>query len=113
MRILTLCYEYPPIGGGGGVVCRGAAHGLVRAGHTVDVVTSRASGLPAHEIDAGVGVHRVPCVRPHPHFTTAPQMATALPGLHARARALHRANPYDVCHCHFVIPSGIAAYALL
>ena len=85
----------------------------MRAGHTVDVVTSRASGLPAHEIDAGVGVHRVPCVRPHPHFTTAPQMATALPGLHARARALHRANPYDVCHCHFVIPSGIAAYALL
>ncbi len=112
MRILTLCYEYPPIGGGGGVVCQGVAQALVRSGHTVDVVTSKMKDLPSHEIDEGVGVHRVPCVRPHRHFTTAPQMTTLLPGLYARAQALHRARPYDVCHCHFVIPSGVAAYAL-
>ena len=113
MRILTLCYEYPPVGGGGGVVCQGVAQALVRAGHTVDVVTGKMKGLASHEVDHGVGVHRVRCVRPHPHYTTAAQLATMLPGLYARARALHRAKPYDLCHCHFVIPSGVVAYALL
>lgn len=113
MRILTLCYEYPPIGGGGGVVCQGVAQALVRAGHTVDVVTSKMKHLPSYELDEGVGVHRVRCVRPHVHFTTAPQMATLLPGFYALARDLHHESPYDLCHCHFVIPSGVAAYALL
>ena len=113
MRILTLCYEYPPIGGGGAVVCQGVAQALVRAGHTVDVVTSKLKGLASHELDEGVGVHRVPCIRPHSHYTTPMQLATVLPGLYAGARGLQRAEPYDLCHCHFVIPSGVAAYALL
>jgi hypothetical protein len=84
----------------------------VRAGHTVDVVTGKMTGMATHGHDHGVGVHRVPGIRPHLHYTTAAQLATMLPGLYTRARALHRAKPYDICHCHFVIPSGVAAYAL-
>ena len=40
MRILTLCYEYPPIGGGGGRVAQAVAEGLAARGHEVRVQTA-------------------------------------------------------------------------
>ena len=59
MRILFLNYEYPPLGGGGGVVMAALARELARR-HTVTVLTSRALGLPAQSLDAGVRVIRAP-----------------------------------------------------
>lgn len=29
-----------------------------------------------------------------------------------RALALHRRHPYDVCHCHFIFPTGVVAWML-
>ena len=36
MRVLTLSYEFPPIGGGGSGVVKGLAGSLVEMGHTVE-----------------------------------------------------------------------------
>ena len=38
MKILTLCYEYPPVGGGGGNMARNIACGLARRGNLVAFV---------------------------------------------------------------------------
>jgi hypothetical protein len=38
MRILMLCYEFPPLGGGGSKVVYGLSKELVRLGHEVDIV---------------------------------------------------------------------------
>lgn len=35
-NILCVNYEYPPIGGGGGVVCEGLAERLVEMGYHID-----------------------------------------------------------------------------
>src|ERR1700732_4794406 len=59
MRILFCNYEYPPLGGGGGVVMAALARELARR-HTVTVLTSRAMGLPADGLDGGVRVIRAP-----------------------------------------------------
>lgn len=112
MRILTVSYEYPPLGGGGAPMCQGICEAMVAAGHEVDVVTSGMRDLPEREERAGVRIHRVPCVRRHRHYTTTAELFTTLLPAYRRALALQREAPYDVNHCHFVVPSGVVAYAL-
>jgi len=112
MRIVTLTYEYPPIGGGGGAVAAALNKQLVANGHTVDVVTTGMSGLPRTEIVNDVTVHRSWCMRRHRHFTTALELSTTLwPAYRTAARVIEQARP-DLIHTHFVFPSGIIAREL-
>ncbi len=107
MRILSLSYEYPPIGGGGAPMCEGLNEALAAAGHEVDVVTSGMKDLPALEERRGVRIHRVRCLRRHRHYSTTPELLTTLVPLYRKALALHRERAYDINHCHFAVPSGI------
>jgi glycosyltransferase involved in cell wall biosynthesis len=40
MRILVLSYEYPPVGGGGGIICKNIAENMSRTGNEVTVLTT-------------------------------------------------------------------------
>ena len=60
MKILVINYEYPPIGGGGGVICKDIAEEHVKMGNHVTVVTSGFSNLKNEEIVNGVNIIRVP-----------------------------------------------------
>jgi glycosyltransferase involved in cell wall biosynthesis len=112
MRILSITYEYPPIGGGGGVVAAALNAQLVARGHTVDVVSSAMKGLPREDIVAGVSVHRARCWRRHRHYSTAPELLTTLPSMYALADQVIRRNPPDLIHAHFAMPSGVVARML-
>src|SRR5215213_4007434 len=112
MRILMMCYEFPPIGGGGAGVVRGLAAQLVRMGHDVDVVTMRYQHLPKHEWVDGVHVHRVPCVRMSPSWCTMAEQATYLASVVPYAVKLARRRHYDINHTHFILPDGLAAMTL-
>jgi L-malate glycosyltransferase len=112
MRILSITYEYPPIGGGGGVVAAALNAQLVARGHTVEVVTSAMKGLPRADIVAGVSVHRARCWRRHRHYSTAPELLTTLPSMYALANQVIRRNPPDLIHAHFAMPSGVVARML-
>jgi glycosyltransferase involved in cell wall biosynthesis len=104
-----LCYEFPPLGGGGSRVVDGLSRELVRNGHGVDVVTMGFRGLPRHEVVHGVNVHRVPCVRFKEHLCTMAEAAifvvAALPGI----KRLVARNNYDINHTHFILPDGLNA----
>ncbi|MEM7021679.1 MAG: glycosyltransferase family 4 protein [Pseudomonadota bacterium] len=112
MRILTLSYEYPPVGGGGATVCQGLAESLVDLGHQIDVVTSAMDGLPDHEEQNGVNIYRVPCWRRHQYYSTAPELLTTILPSYRKALELARSHAYDLAHCHFVVPTGVVAYLL-
>jgi len=112
MRILTLCYEFPPLGGGGARVVSELAPELVEAGHDVDVVTMGSRGLPRTETLHGVRVHRVPCIRRRPHYCTTPEAATYLIGALPVIRRLLAARRYDVTHAHFIFPDGLLAWSI-
>lgn len=112
MRILTLNYEFPPIGGGASPVSYELGRELVRQGHHVDLVTMGFGRLPAREVVEGIHVHRIPCLRKRAETCATHEMASfvlaALPTV-ARLRARHA---YDINHTHFIIPTGLLARLL-
>jgi glycosyltransferase involved in cell wall biosynthesis len=112
VRILSLTYEYPPIGGGGSVVAAAVNEELVRLGHEVTVLTSRMKGLPASETVEGVAVVRTACMRQHRHYTTAAELFTTLLPTYRRGAQLIRSLQPEVIHTHFIVPSGVLAWAL-
>jgi glycosyltransferase involved in cell wall biosynthesis len=111
MRILFCNYEYPPLGGGGGVVMAALARQLARR-HEVTVLTSRAGDLTAQSNDQGVHVVRVPVFfRRQLAVANFPSMLAYLPSGFARGLALRRAA-FDVINTHFVVPTGPLGHAL-
>jgi glycosyltransferase involved in cell wall biosynthesis len=112
MKILCICYEYPPIGGGGAPACQGVCESLVRQGHQVDVVTSAMRDLSDFEVRRGVQLYRVPCVRRHRHYCNTFELLTGLVPAYRAAIKLTREKQYDLIHCHFVVPSGLVARAV-
>ena len=112
MKLLCLCYEYPPIGGGGAPACEGLARALVEAGHRVVVVTSKMKHLPAFERRAGVDIHRVRCLRRSAHRTTAFELATWSFAALRKASELAKTGDFDLIHAHFIVPGGAVAHRL-
>jgi glycosyltransferase involved in cell wall biosynthesis len=104
MKILFCNYEYPPLGGGGGVVMAALARELARR-HEVTVLTSRALDLPAESREAGVRVLRVPVFfRRELATANFPSMLAYLPTAALRGLGMRRA--FDVINTHFVVPTG-------
>jgi glycosyltransferase involved in cell wall biosynthesis len=105
VRILFCNYEYPPLGGGGGVVMAALARELARR-HPVTVLTSRALGLPAMSMDGAVQVIRVPVFfRRELAVADFPSMLAYLPMGALRGLSL-RQRGFDVINTHFAVPTG-------
>jgi glycosyltransferase involved in cell wall biosynthesis len=111
LRILFCNYEYPPLGGGGGVVMAALARQLARR-HEVTVLTSRALDLPSESIEGNVRVVRAPVFfRRHLAVANFPSMFAYLPSATLRGLRLRRPG-FDVVNTHFVVPTGPVGHAL-
>jgi glycosyltransferase involved in cell wall biosynthesis len=112
MKILVLCYEYPPVGGGGGRVAASVAEGLVRNGHKVRVVSAGLRHLPREKVVNGVTVLRPQSFRRREDTCSVPEMAIYLLTAFFPAWKLCSTWKPDVIHAHFVVPTGALAFAL-
>jgi L-malate glycosyltransferase len=112
MKILICNYEYPPIGGGGGITTQRLAEELVKR-HFVTVITSAFRELPKQEILNGVEIHRVPVFyRKYAETATLLSMASYFPSSLFKGVALCRKKKFDVINSHFAIPTGPSAVIL-
>ncbi len=106
MRILFCNYEYPPLGGGGGVINALLAEELARR-HAVTVLTSQGLDLPRREEIRGVEVIRVPVLFRNDRSTAnfSSMLAFMIQGVRFGRRLL-RERRFDIINTHFALPSG-------
>lgn len=109
MNIIVLNYEFPPIGGGAAPVSQDLAVQLSERGHNVTVVTMGYAQLPAVEVIKGVQVYRLKCWRRHKGSCKPWEQLTYLLAVRKFMRKHMRDHEYDICHAHFVIPTGEVA----
>jgi glycosyltransferase involved in cell wall biosynthesis len=109
MNILVLNYEFPPLGGGAAPVSHEISKGYVGLGHSVDVITMHYKGLPSFEIIDGIYVHRINCLRKKKELCETYEMLSFIFSAMFFLRNFMKVKRYDICHCHFIIPTGILA----
>jgi glycosyltransferase involved in cell wall biosynthesis len=108
-----LNYEFPPIGGGGGLVTRYFGEHFTKAGHEVYLLTSRYGDLAAVEKINGINVIRVPVLRKRSDVCAVHEMATYVLSAVSKARHLLKKQKFDIVQAFFGIPSAPVAYFIL
>ena len=111
-RILTLCYEHPPFGGGGGKVARGLAERLGRLGFRTDLVTMRFTHSARSADPAGLTVHEIPVRRRDPVVCRVVEMAAYVALAFVRSLRLVRNGRHEVNLSRFLLPDGVVCLAL-
>ena len=112
IRLLSLCYEYPPIGGGGAKVVHGLARVLRRGDLEIDLVTMTFDDLPRREQLPHMVIHRAWCPRRRLSMCSALEMIPYLLTSLRLALGLVRHRHHALNHSHFIYPDGVTCYLL-
>lgn len=102
-----LNYEYPPIGGGGGVVCRDLCEQAVRDGHNIEVVTMWYYGLTVLEEHGNLVIHRVKCIRTQMRVCYPWEQLLYCITAYRYIMKNIAMDRIDLIHCHFIVPTGL------
>lgn len=112
MRILAFNYEYPPLGGGGGVVFQALCEEWAKQ-HDVVVVTSHFRGLDRVEKRGRLEIHRIPVLmRTSLPTATMPSLLSYVPASIRYGQRLLKERSFDLIHSQFVVPSAPGAQKL-
>ncbi len=109
MRILVLTIEYPPLGGGASPMAHEINKNYTLRGYEVVVVTMSYKGLPREENADGILIHRVPCRRTQKHISYPIEHVSFIIAARRFLKQLLAKTQFDVCHAHFIIPTGLLA----
>ncbi len=113
-KILVLNYEFPPLGGGASPVSYEIAKRLSETGeYDIDVVTMKYRGLAKYEeVNPHFRIHRVTCLRSKKEICHPWEQLSYLFLAWFKCKELLKKNTYDICHTHFIIPTGVLALKL-
>ncbi len=108
LRIIVICHEFPPVGGGAATLANEIGAGIAQKGHQVRVLTAAFDGLPLHEERAGpLDVYRLPAIRLFSDRSNPAEMLSfAVLGLGPALNHFRRFRPH-VCITFFAVPNGL------
>ncbi|KKP48328.1 MAG: Glycosyltransferase [Candidatus Woesebacteria bacterium GW2011_GWA1_33_30] len=112
MKILFVDFEYPPLGGGGGIGNKALVDELSKK-HQIDVLTSHYKGLPMLEKKGNVCIYRAPILlRKSIETSTLVSLFTyCISAAFIGLKQIRNKN-YDVIHSFFAVPSGLVGILL-
>lgn len=87
---------------------KGLAAEFVKNGNEVDIITMGYRDLPQHEKVDGATIRRVPCLRKSIDICQPHEQASYLMRAMPAATEAGRKKSYDIIHCHFIVPDGLA-----
>ena len=112
MNMLMINYEYPPLGGGGGVFNKQLAEELAGK-NSVTVITSRFDAQKSFEVVNDVEIIRVPVfLRGDQNAATIVSMISFFPFSLWAGKKLLENRRFDIIHSMFAIPSAPSGLAL-
>ncbi len=109
MKILVLTIEYPPLGGGASPLIHDLNKYYVEEGHEVVVATMGFKRLPETEVMDGVSVHRIDSMRSRKHMSQPWEHLAFIIRSKQTLKKMLRSRSFDICHTHFILPTGILA----
>jgi glycosyltransferase involved in cell wall biosynthesis len=112
MRILVLNYEYPPLGGGAGVITQNIAERLAEDGNEVTVVTTWYTGENEVTENGSLKIIRLKSKRQHIYKSSVFEMLSWIKQSKQFLKNYLEKEKFDLCFANFAIPGGIVALYL-
>lgn len=109
MNLLVLNYEYPPLGGGAGVITRQISERLALLGHRVTVVTTWFEGTPEAEEQGNLTIIRLKSRRKYTYRCSVSEMVSWIMHSKRFLNGYCQKNSVDVCLANFSLPGGEVA----
>ncbi len=112
MKLLVLNYEYPPLGGGAGIISKNIAEGLATLGNEVTVLTTYYEGTEEDCIENGVHVLRLKSKRKDVFQSNIREMLSWMICAKRFLKKHLQVGKYDLCFANFALPCGEVAYSM-
>ncbi|MEZ4887184.1 MAG: glycosyltransferase family 4 protein [Chitinophagales bacterium] len=112
MNILILNNEYPPLGGGAGVISRYQAEGLAKLGHKVTVVTAWIEGEAERLETENLTVIKLKSKRKVVYESNPVEMLSWMFKAMSFLKQYCQEHSFDVSIAHYLLPAGNVSWYL-
>lgn len=109
LKILILNYEYPPLGGGAGIVTKHLAERFAERGCLVHVVTTWFSGEPEYSSEGNLTIVRLKSQRKVTYKSNPFEMLSWARHALSYFKELPDEKLFDICLANFTMPGGMVA----
>lgn len=113
LNILVLNYEYPPIGGGGGIISKYISEGLAKIGHKITIITAWLEGLEKDSKKDNLHIIRLKSKRKNSYRSNPSEMLSWIKHSKLFLSEYCKNEHFDICISNFIIPGGNVAKYLL
>ena len=111
-HLLILNYEYPPLGGGAGIITRHLAVEFAALGHKVTILTTWFEGLLEDEVDGNLRIIRLKARRKRLDRSNIREMYSYMRMSGKYAKQNFNRDDFDACIANFTLPGGFVARQL-